>query len=95
MNLKAQNYRKNQLELLIKCGLSAPSCNNEQPWFLVGILNCEIIHQLNDEIGMVKGHIGHDYFYGAPALILILGDKLATNAMVDCAVCTQKYFTCC
>ncbi len=87
---KGTKLSKNQLELLIKCGLSAPSCNNEQPWFLVGILNCEIIHQLNDEIGMVKGHIGHDYFYGAPALILILGDKLATNAMVDCAVCTQN-----
>ena len=40
---------------------------------------------------MVKGHIGHDYFYGAPALILILGDKLATNAMVDLQ-CVLKIF---
>lgn len=87
---KDTKLSKDQLELLIKCGLSAPSCNNEQPWYLVGILTCEVIHLLNDEINIVKEEILKDYFYGAPALILVLGDKIATNSMVDCAVCTQN-----
>ena len=87
---KETKLSKEQLELLIKCGLCAPSCNNEQPWYLVGILNCETIHLLNDEINIVKDEVLKDYFYGAPALILVLGDKIATNSMVDCAVCTQN-----
>jgi nitroreductase len=87
---KETKLNKDQIELLIKCGLCAPSCNNEQPWFLIGVLDCETIHFLKDEIGLVKGDPLHDYFYGAPALILVLGDKIATNSMVDCAVCTQN-----
>ncbi|WP_235069346.1 nitroreductase family protein [Turicibacter sp. TJ11] len=87
---KETKLSKEQLELLIKCGLCAPSCNNEQPWYLVGILNCETIHLLNDEINIVKDEVLKDYFYGAPALILVLGDKIATNSLVDCAVCTQN-----
>ena len=48
---KETKLNKNQIELLIQCGLCAPSCNNEQPWFLIGVLDCETIHFLKDEIG--------------------------------------------
>ena len=59
---KETKLSKEQLELLIKCGLCAPSCNNEQPWYLVGILNCETIHLLNDEINIVKDEVLKDIF---------------------------------
>ncbi len=61
---------KDDLELLIKCGLYAPSGMGKQTWKFTGITNKSVITELADLIAKLLQRNGYN-FYKAPALILV------------------------
>lgn len=80
---------EDQLKVLLEAGLCAPSSDNEQPWYLIGILNKEKIDQIDQDIQSIHGdHKAH--FYHAPAAILVAVNQSAKTPVVDAATCTQN-----
>ena len=80
---------EDQLKVLLEAGLCAPSSENEQPWYLIGILNKEKVEQIDHDIQAIhqdtKAH-----FYHAPAAILVAVNQSAKTPVVDAATCTQN-----
>ena len=86
---KDEPLTENQLKVLLEAGLCAPSSENEQPWYLIGILNKEKVEQIDHDIQAIhqdtKAH-----FYHAPAAILVAVNQSAKTPVVDAATCTQN-----
>ena len=80
---------EDQLKVLLEAGLYAPSSENEQPWYLVGILNKEKVEQLDKDIQAIHQDTKAHFFY-APAAILVAVNKTAKTPIVDAATCTQN-----
>ena len=49
-----ENVLKEQLEVLIRAGMAAPSANNLQPWAFIGITNRDTLDQLANGLPYAK-----------------------------------------
>ena len=78
-----------QLKVLIEAGLCAPSSENEQPWYLIGILNKDVVDQIDRDIQEIH-HDNEDHFFHAPAAILVAVNQAAKTPVIDAATCTQN-----
>lgn len=94
---KSSSHRKykdtplteDQLKVLLEAGLCAPSSENQQPWYLIGILNKDKVEQLDQDIQSIH-HDAKAHFFHAPAAILVAVNKSAKTPVVDAATCTQN-----
>ena len=76
--------KKEDIETIIEAGLWAASGMNLQSSKIVAITNKELRDRLmvmNREIGGYAP--GHDPFYGAPVVLLVLADKSSYNCRYD------------
>ncbi len=94
--------KKDDLNLILKSGIYAPSGCNMQPWLFTIIQDKELIKTLSDE--SKKEFIAHenemfrkmaqnpDYniFYNAPMIIVISGEKNSPTNIIDCSAATQN-----
>lgn len=80
-----------QLKVLIEAGLCAPSSENEQPWYLIGILNKDVVDQIDRDIQEIH-HDNEDHFFHAPAAILVAVNQAAKTPVIDAATCTQNIY---
>lgn len=78
-----------QLKVLLEAGLCAPSSENEQPWYLIGILNKDIVDEIDRDIQAIHGDT-KAHFFNAPAAILVAINQSAKTPVVDGATCTQN-----
>ena len=69
-----KKVEKEDLELLIKCALTAPSGANQQTWKMTGVLNQEVIERIASVIGK---HLGRENYnmYKPTALIIPSNEK--------------------
>lgn len=80
------------LQLIIKAGLYAPSAKNKQDWHFSVITNKEVIDQMSDmaiegmkKIGLEREGDGH-IFYHAP-VVIVISSRIAFSAInIGCAV---------
>lgn len=86
---KDEVLTEEQMKILINCGLCAPSSKDEEPWYLVGILNKEKVAALDADLKELHGD-NKEHFYQAPCAILVTVNKKATTPVVDAATCTQN-----
>lgn len=75
---KPEHLKKEEIDLIVKAGLAAPSGMNRQPWRLVVVTNDEMVKKLSKMNADVIGKEGIDPFYGAPDVILVLVEETAT-----------------
>ena len=82
---------KEDIELLIKAGLSAPSGMNLQTWKFTGVLNSNKIKELADVVGKAWNREGYN-FYDPTALIIISNEKDSRFGREDDAAALQNIF---
>lgn len=98
----SEQIKAEDLDLIIKSGLQAPSAMNRQPWHFTVIQDQNIINNLNLAAKEELAKSDNDYFkelaenenytifYNAPTIIVISGEKSAHTPAIDCAAATQN-----
>jgi len=63
-------------------------------WIVVGILRSPEAQQrmTNERMKEIVNAPGYDIFYGAPALIVISGDRTVPGAIYDCQLAAENLF---
>jgi nitroreductase len=101
-NFKKEQIREEELQAVLEAGLYAPSARNEQPWHFTVIQNREILDSMtsiakeafkNTEIGLIQSILNDenfDFFYHAPTVIIISGDKNSMSPHASCAAAAEN-----
>lgn len=86
-----------KIQLIVKCGLYAPSAMNRQPWHFtvitsrkmlerISAANRQVLLKSSDPAGRERANDpGFDSFRGAPMAIIVSGQEEAKYAAADCA----------
>ena len=90
---KDECVSKQEMLDLILAGRCAPSSNNEEPWYFVGIMNKDKVDEINDAICEAHNDQTH-HFHNAPCAILIALDPKSTMSATSGAVATQNVLLC-
>ncbi|MDR0598296.1 MAG: nitroreductase [Treponema sp.] len=86
---KAEKITREQVDVLLKAAVEAPSARNSQPWHFSVTQNRAILDEINAEVSAVlKNDVG-DIFHGAPAVIFLSCDAESRWARLDCGIATQ------
>lgn len=92
-----RTVEKEKTELIVECGLFAPSARNTQPWYLSVVTDRAILNRISEEnrkimlqsdIGLVREEAKNkdfDSFCGAPMAIIVSGRKDLDSSKGDCA----------
>ncbi len=85
---KPEQIKREDVELIVECALSAPSTVNCQNWHFTVVRNADLIKKMSDEIKTVipdearqrylqrfNGDENFSMFYNAPTLIVVSGAK--------------------
>lgn len=89
---KEEQIKDEELDLILKAGLYAPSAMNKQSWQFTVIQNKEKIELLAK---VVRESLGRDEgynFYAPPTLIMLSNEKDNTNGLADCSCALQNIF---
>lgn len=99
---KEEQIKNEDLELILKSGLYAPSACNTQPWHFTVVQNKEIMSILNIETKKEMLNSGnelfkktgsnesYDIFYKAPTIIVVSGEKDSIKPQTDCAAAVEN-----
>lgn len=97
-----EQIKPEELDLIIKAGLYAPSGRNEQSWHFTVIQNADLINELstaskiqmlkqdNDYVKELALNENYNLFYNAPTVIVVSGQKTAIAAIIDCSAATEN-----
>lgn len=83
-----QPVTEEQLEMLLRAAMAAPSAENQQPWHFIVITDKDILSSLVDihDYGQIASH--------APAAILVCGDETVEKMpgfwVQDCSAAAQN-----
>lgn len=75
---KPDHLKKEEIDLIVKAGLAAPSGMNRQPWRLVVVQDSDMVKKLSALNAKVIGK-DMDPFYGAPDVVLVLVEEGGTS----------------
>jgi nitroreductase len=101
-NYSDEQVKSEELDLILKAGLYAPSAHNQQSWHFTVIQNKEVIDNLNkaskeamlkfDDEYLKKFGADENFhlFYNAPTVIVVSGEKTSIAPRVDCAAAIQN-----
>ena len=96
-----KQIKNEELELILKAGLFAPSAHNQQSWHFTVIQDKAVIDNLSEasKEAMLKLNDEHlkkytdknfHLFYNAPTVIVVSGEKAALAPRVDCSAAIQN-----
>lgn len=74
--------KRSDIDKIIEAGLCAASGRNLQASVIIAVTNKEILEKLSRDNAAVMGAAG-DPFYGAPCVLVVLGDKKAHTYVYD------------
>ncbi len=86
-----KKVKKEDIEILIKCALTAPSGANKQTWKMTGVLNQDLIKKLYTTIGKVLGNEKYN-MYMPTALIIPSNEKDSKWGRDDCSCALENIF---
>ena len=76
--------KKEDLDTIIKAGLYAPSGMNKQAAIIIAVTDKAFRDKLaKDNVEVVGGKADRDPFYGAPAVLVVLGKKDVFTSVYD------------
>jgi len=96
---KAEQIKQEELDIILECGINAPSARNLQPWAIRVIQSEDMINELNHDYNnfMKKASLTassntseNHVLFGAPTFILIAGDTSKAYAQNDCGMLAQN-----
>ena len=89
---KEEQIKDEELEMILKAGIYAPSGMNKQSWQFTVVQNKEKLKELakviREELGRDEGY----NFYAPPTLIMLSNDRDNTNGLADCACALENIF---
>ena len=81
---KAEMPKKEDIDQIIEAGLYAPSGRGLQSSIILAITNKELRDRISRDNCLVVGkEANSDPFYGAPVILIVLGDKSSSNRVYD------------
>ena len=80
---KEKQISNEELELVLKAGVCAPTAMNMQSPIIIAVQNREEIAYLSMLNARIMGKEGTDPFYGAPTVLIVLADAANKNAVKD------------
>lgn len=98
----SEQIKPEELDLIIKAGLYAPSAHNQQSWHFTVIQDANLISELSKEakaemlkqedeyVKSMASNEDFNLFYNAPTVIVVSGEKTALVPHVDCAAATEN-----
>jgi nitroreductase len=91
-----------ELGLILKAGLFAPSARNIQPWHISAVTDQQLLGRISDDCRRAMINSGDEgaatwakkpdfsTFYGAPLVIIVSGDSANKFSNGDCANVTEN-----
>lgn len=101
-NYKEAQIMEQDLQAIVEAGLFAPSANNHQSWHFTVIQDKKLLRDLNNETKTVLARsddpflrrVGNneemDIFNGAPTVVIVSGDALNPNSVIECAAASEN-----
>ena len=86
---KDEKVTREQIDILLKAALEAPSARNAQPWHFYVVQNQSIFAEINKEVEKNTGRDTGDIFYGAGTVIFISGEESSKWARLDSGIAVQ------
>lgn len=80
---KAEQISNDELELVIKAGVCAPTAMNYQSPIIIAVQNPDEVKNLSRLNARIMGKEDTDPFYGAPTVLVVLADANNKNAVKD------------
>lgn len=80
---KAEQISNEELELVVKAGVCAPTAMNYQSPIIVVVQNPDEVKNLSRLNARIMGKEDTDPFYGAPTVLVVLADANNKNAVKD------------
>lgn len=99
---KKEQIDEKDLQAVLEAGLYAPSARNEQPWHFTVIQDRKLLDRLTasakealsstdlEFLQRILQETNFDFFYHAPTVILISGDKNAMSPHASCAAAAEN-----
>lgn len=100
---KPEQLKQDEIDVIIECGLHAPSAKNTQAWHFTVVQNKELIDWMNTETvkllpqqtkdRMTSRNGGNDnlsLFYKAPTLVLVSGDTRDRYMQMNCSFAAEN-----
>ncbi|OQA88429.1 MAG: NADPH-flavin oxidoreductase [Bacteroidetes bacterium ADurb.Bin234] len=96
---KPEQIKPDELDIILECGINAPSARNIQPWSVRVVQSKEVLTKLNsDYVNYTKLQNpefsnrvpDYDVLFGAPTFVLIAGDTTEMYAQNDCGMLAQN-----
>ena len=78
-----QPVSQEDLRAVLAAGLLSPSSRSRRPWELVVVQDPETIAWMSKLNAEIQGNPGTDPFYGAPTVVVVLGDGEKLNWLQD------------
>lgn len=94
--------QEDDLELILKAGLYAPSACNSQPWHFTIVQDQELIKAMsddakkefvnseNEQFRQLATNERYDIFHRAPTIIIVSGEKTAISPVTDTAAAIEN-----
>ncbi|AGX41869.1 nitroreductase family protein [Clostridium saccharobutylicum] len=89
---KQEQIKDEELDLILKAGVYAPSGMNKQSWQFTVVQNKEKIESLAKVVREALGRDAGYNFYAPPTLIMLSNDKENTNGLADCSCALENIF---
>ena len=89
-SFKQEQIKSEELQMILACGLNAPSGKNKQSSKIVVVQNQEEIKELSKLNAIIFGK-DVDPFYGAPTVCFIFVPKDESNGIKDGSLVGQQY----
>jgi nitroreductase len=89
--------KRDDLELIVRCGIQAPTGRGLQPWHFTVIENRDVLNEITDMNKYVLSRLpenfmskcakdpAYDFFYGAPCAVIVSGANEETITVADCS----------
>jgi len=89
---KTEQIKDEELDLILKAGIYAPSAMNKQSWQFTVVQNKEKIELLAKVVREALGRDAGYNFYAPPTLIMLSNEKDNTNGLADCSCALENIF---
>ena len=92
-----EQIKQSELDIILNCGINAPSAMNKQPWAIRVIQNQEFLKEINagfaaftiaknPEMAERFGNPDNSFYYNAPTFILLGYDTTNKFSLNDCGM---------
>ena len=89
---KPEQIKDEELDLILKAGIYAPSGMNRQSLKFTVLQDKEKIEALEKVVRKALGRDEGYNFYAPPTLILLSNEKVNTNGLADCSCALENLF---